>query len=591
MGYRIKTSNEAPIEHIEKDYMYKAFANRCSLNKKINGHLPTMGWNSWNAFGTENNEMLTKAMCEKIIELGLDKLGYRYVVLDDGCYDNSRVDKKIKNNEARFPGGFRALADYVHSKGLKFGMYNDIGSKLCSGLEVGTCGYEDIDAQSYVDWDIDFLKVDNCYYLWDNATFSNSENARYTFAPNIKGIRLKNKNEEICPDASAAFITGTCARLSDDGFITGLGTFDGTGPFHSPCKEQSSEAVFDIDVKAFGEYSLYVTYATGKEEGVGEWLQVLKNDDDSYSYDALLEPTDGKDTFVEKKIAVLSLKEGKNTIKLMNHRREENTLQSYSAMFYALKEYSDKDILLSICEWGKTNPHEWGYKVGNSWRILNDITFAVGRDGDPGSAQWTSDYTNSITSQYNKAVIMDEYAGLDRGWNDPDMLVVGMNGLTLTQMQTHMVMWCMMNAPLMLGLDLRNVKKDDNIYRIIANRDLIALNQDAFGVQAKRIFTTICNEAPDKTYITNNDRVDVLYKPLANGDFALSFINLSDKEYSGVKVSVEKAEATQEYIVRDLVNNCTMNHKGNVFVCDRLSPYDSYTIRVSKYVRREDYKI
>lgn len=591
MNYRIKTSNEAPVEVIGKEYMHKAFADGCSLAKKINGHLPTMGWNSWNAFGTGNNEALTKAMCEKLVELGLDKLGYRYVVLDDGCYDNNRADKKIKNNEERFPGGFRALADYIHSKGLKFGMYNDVGSKLCSGLEVGTCGYEDIDARSYVDWDIDFLKVDNCYYLWDNATFSNAENARYTFAPCIKSVRLKNSTEEIILSGRDAVILGTIATLTEDGVITGLGTFDGTGPFHSPCKDESSEAIFSFEAQEAGEYDLYITYATGKEEGVGEWLQVFVNDADGYAYDALLKPTAGKEIFTEEKLTTLTLKKGANSIKLMNHRRQENTLQSYAAMFYALKEYSDKDIFLSICEWGKTNPQEWGYKVGNSWRILNDITFNVGHDGDPGGAQWTSDYTNSITSQYNKAVIMDEYAGLEKGWNDPDMLVVGMNGITVTQMQTHMVMWCMMNAPLMLGLDLRNVKRNDDIYKIIANADLIALNQDTLGIQAKRIFTTISDEAPDKTYITNNDRVDVLYKPLANGDFALSFINVSDKEFSGVKVFVENKDADSEYIIKDLITKSTLNHKGNEFVCEKLAPYDSYTIRVSKNVGREDYKI
>ena len=139
---------------------------------------------------------LTRAMADKIVELGLDKLGYEYLVLDDGCYKQERVDGKLSNEEVKFPEGFRALADYIHGKGLKFGMYNDIGTNLCAGAAVGTCGHEDVDAQSYIDWAVDFLKVDNCYYLWDNATFSAGTNAKFVYTPNIKSIRVAGADFE-----------------------------------------------------------------------------------------------------------------------------------------------------------------------------------------------------------------------------------------------------------------------------------------------------------------------------------------------------------------------------------------------------------
>ena len=182
----------SPDKIRDNEYRFDAFSNgKVLLNKKKN-RLPVMGWNSWNAFGTGNNEKLTKAIADCLVSLGLDKLGYKYVVLDDGCYKSKRSDDgKLENDEVKFPGAFSALADYIHSKGLKFGMYNDIGTKLCSGLEVGTCGHEKTDAASYVDWKIDFLKVDNCYYLWDNATFSDPKNAKYVFAPFIKEVEIK----------------------------------------------------------------------------------------------------------------------------------------------------------------------------------------------------------------------------------------------------------------------------------------------------------------------------------------------------------------------------------------------------------------
>ena len=109
------------------------------------------------------------------------------------------------------------------------------------------------------------------------------------------------------------------------------------------------------------------------------------------------------------------------------------------------------------------------------------------------------------------------------------MLEVG-NGMTESEDRAHFTMWCMMNSPLMLGMDLRRITKDDEYYKIITNQDLIELNQDKLGIQAKRIWTSITTQNPDKDYITDNNRSDVLAKPLSDGSVAISFINLSDKE-------------------------------------------------------------
>ena len=239
---------------------------------------------------------------------------------------------------------------------------------------------------------------------------------------------------------------------------------------------------------------------------------------------------------------MVHLKKGCYALRLMNHRRQENTTTSYGRLLKALNKVKpDHDILLSICEWGKTQPQNWGYKVGESWRILNDITFRVGDDGDPGYGAWDSDYTTGVAVQYNKAVIMDEFSGLDKGWNDPDMLMIGMNGLDMTMNRTHMTMWCMLNAPLMLGLDLRRVQKDDEIYQIIANEAIIALNQDPLGVQARRVCVYSSEEDIRRhtdreythQYIRENNRIDILAKPLADGSIAVSFINLSEEEKIG----------------------------------------------------------
>ncbi|MCR4584887.1 MAG: glycoside hydrolase family 27 protein, partial [Lachnospiraceae bacterium] len=498
---------ERPVEIKDARYRFDSFANGEVLGGKKKGRLPAMGWNSWNAFGSSNTEALTKAMAEKICELGLKELGYQYVVLDDGCYKSERVEGRLSNEEEKFPSGFRTLADYIHSKGLKFGMYNDIGTNLCAGAAVGTCGHEKEDAQTYLDWDIDFIKVDNCYYLWDNATFSDAENARYTYAPHIKSVELSGAVSQTLT-ADEAELYGRIMDLEYN-VATNIGTFDGTGPQNSPVGRMSGELRFSVFADEAGECELKLLYDSGREEGKGEWLQLAVGRE--IYYDDLLPETEG---FELSQPINIRLEKGENLIRIMNHRRQENTLCSYAALKEAFCELRpDNDIVLSICEWGKTQPQNWGYKVGDSWRILNDITFQVGSDGDPGHGAWNSDYTTGVTAQYNKAVIMDEFAGLEKGWNDPDMLMIGMDGLDTEMCRTHFAMWCMMNSPLMLGMDLRRIEKGDELYNIIANKELIALNQDPLGIQAKRVYCSLADE-PDKEYIRDNDRLDILAKPL-----------------------------------------------------------------------------
>lgn len=576
MGYE----NLRPDE-IESAGRFDSFDDGKVMFGKQKNKLPAMGWNSWNAFGSGNTEALTKIMADKFIELGLDKLGYEYIILDDGCYKTERVEDKLSNEEVKFPGGFKALSDYIHERGLKFGMYNDIGTNLCAGAQVGTCGHEALDAASYIEWGVDFLKVDNCYYPFDNATFSNAENARYTFAPNIRAVKVCASDgsfEKIYSAVKDGVITGRRAEKVEKGdYVTKIGTFDGTGPEATPVGLQSSELVFDVDVPKDGEYSVFVEYATGKEEGVGEWLQIMAEGE--MAFDGFLKETESPVSFVwstessdEKEGVSCRLHKGINKVRIMNHRRQENTLNSYGRLLKELKKLApDKDIYYSACEWGKTQPQNWGKKVCDSWRILNDITFRVGSDGDPGHGDWTSDYTPGVAVQYNKAVIMDEFAGLSKGWNDPDMLMIGMDGLNEIQCKTHMAMWCMMNSPLMLGLDLRRVSKGDWIYNIISNEKLISLNQDKLGIQAKRVYSSLAAEDPSKEYLRDNDRVDILVKPLSGERFAISFINLSEKD----------KEETFKITVKDILKAFADNEK-SVYLkafenAKKLEAFDVYT--------------
>ena len=116
-----------------------------------------MGWNSWNTFGWAINEQVVRETADKIVELGLKDCGYEYVVIDD-CWSLRKRDEngRIVPDPEKFPSGMKALADYVHSKGLKFGIYS------CAGFP-GSFDYEFIDAKTFAEWGVDFLKYDFCY--------------------------------------------------------------------------------------------------------------------------------------------------------------------------------------------------------------------------------------------------------------------------------------------------------------------------------------------------------------------------------------------------------------------------------------------
>jgi alpha-galactosidase len=123
--------------------------------------VPPMGFNTWNKFGCNVDETLIRQTADAMVETGMLEAGYKYLVIDD-CWQVDRApDGRIIADPQRFPGGMKALADYVHSKGLLFGLYSDIGPKTCAGRP-GAAGHFDIDAATYAEWGIDYIKVDWC---------------------------------------------------------------------------------------------------------------------------------------------------------------------------------------------------------------------------------------------------------------------------------------------------------------------------------------------------------------------------------------------------------------------------------------------
>lgn len=123
---------------------------------------PPMGWNSWNTFETHIDEKLIRETADLMVSTGLRDAGYEYIVLDDGWMTRERDSEgNLVPDPEKFPSGMKNLIDYVHSKGLKFGLYNCAGTQTCAGYP-GTRGYEYQDARFYASLNIDYLKYDWC---------------------------------------------------------------------------------------------------------------------------------------------------------------------------------------------------------------------------------------------------------------------------------------------------------------------------------------------------------------------------------------------------------------------------------------------
>jgi alpha-galactosidase len=180
-----------------------------------------------------------------------------------------------------------------------------------------------------------------------------------------------------------------------------------------------------------------------------------------------------------------------------------NATEAYTTMSKALKT-AGRPIVFSLCEWGDHKPWTWAEPVGQLWRTTGDITAQF--DGIKNYGNW---HANGVMTIVDMQDTLRKYAGPNH-WNDPDMLEVG-NGLTAAENRSHFSLWAMLAAPLMAGNDIR--KMDESTRTVLTNKDVIAVNQDASGIQGFRY--------------SNKDSVQVWFKPLSNGEWAMCVVNRS----------------------------------------------------------------
>lgn len=250
----------------------------------------------------------------------------------------------------------------------------------------------------------------------------------------------------------------------------------------------------------------------------------------------------------EREDAALFASWGVDYLKYDNCNNEKiDAKQRYTAMGEALRA-TGRPIFYSVCEWGENRPWLWAGELpvgGNSWRTTGDIR----------------DEYASMLKIFKQNVVLDRYAKPGH-WNDPDMLEVGNGGMTEVEYRSHFSLWSIMAAPLLIGTDLRSIKPE--ALKILTNREVIAVNQDALGVQGKRV--------------RERDGIHVIVKPLANGDRAVAVFNEGERKREASVGAAEIGLGAGKYTVRDLWLGGATEGDGSLRV--ELAPHATAMYRV-----------
>ncbi len=459
---------------------------------------PPMGWSSWNLFRNKIDENLIYEMGVALKESGLLECGYKYLNIDD-CWHSSMRDKngRLQGDLVTFPSGIKNLCEKVNALGLKLGIYTSNGTLTCEDLPA-SLGYEAIDADTFAEWGIEYFKYDFCHNIPIPKEAPKIEKLTFSLRGSSDYIECRPDDAVLSGDA----VIIDDLSLSEGKYISGLSANAGA------CEWQN---VFADEA---GEYNL--TICIRKMKNADKYIEVLINGKDIYK--TTLPSTKSFTPDGKHQISVY-LEKGVNTVKLYNPvaSKQDSAAIQYTDMGKELKratkEYAEKNgveekpIVYSICEWGKNFPWKWGRQAGNLWRTTPDI----------------KPFWASVLGIYEFNVRLYKYSDIG-AWNDPDMLEVGNGKLTVEENKSHFTLWCMMAAPLILGNDIRTFIKHDgsvdtenDIYKILSNKELIAVDQDALGIQCRRIKT--------------NGMHDVLVKPLDNNEFALCFFNKSSEPF------------------------------------------------------------
>jgi alpha-galactosidase len=416
---------------------------------------PPLGWNSWNCFRGNISDDKIRAAADSMVSTGLIDHGWTYINMDDR-WEGQRDANGVIQSSAKFPD-MKALADYIHGKGLKIGLYSSPGPLTCAGA-VASYNHEDQDAATYAGWTMDYLKYDWCSY---------GAIAEIMRADKYAGL--------LGPDKAAQ----AKALALEDAVLT-MRRYG-----HDPAFLPQSDALNDIETK---------TAALTRDQVIARAKEVRHDLDAIHAAAQAADPT---------KVAAFEIDLDKGP---------------YVKMRASLDKV-DRDIVFSFCQYGMGKVWEWGQQTGgNLWRTTGDI-----------AANWPSVESHGFNQNG-----LEQWAGPGH-WNDPDMLEVGNGKLTPDENYTHMTLWCMLSAPLLIGCDMP--KMTPFTVSLFSNDEVLAVNQDALGKQGWRA--------------RQDGKTEVWMKPLADGSLAVAFFN-RDNAPSLVSVNWSDLKLTGPQSVRDL---------------------------------------
>ena len=473
---------------------------------------PPMGWSSWNTFRQNISEDLILSTAEAMKKTGLLEAGYQYINLDD-CWQSSLRDAngRLQGDLEKFPNGIPHLISQINQMGMKVGLYTSNGTATCEDLPA-SLGKEVLDAQTFAEWGCEFFKYDFCHHKRISGE-----------APIIEAIEISapGSKAELTLYPEDAELSGRARVLN----IKRLPSGKGIGLLNHGAGTATFRPVVNFDGQYVLTLLIYKQFARREK-----YLQVIVNGE---TYEVFF-PTSNGFSATGRTQLIVRLKGGANEIVLRNPiaTAADSSYVQYRRMGKALKDATrrvslergtrEKPIVFSLCEWGTAHPWHWGAKAGNMWRTTHDIT-----------TNWTV-----INYIYERTLGLYQHAG-PGAWNDPDMLEVGNGKLTDDENKTHFSLWCMLAAPLILGNDLRlmlssdgEANPDNPVLKTVTNKSLILIDQDPLGKPAKRI--------------KKMHGIDIIARPLANGDIALCFYN-AGSHVKGLSFDINEL-STDDYL-------------------------------------------
>lgn len=491
-GLTLKKDGKCPLCAIKQLNRSKLTIDISQYDDYENGgsKTPIMGWSSWNTLRNHIDEETIYETALALKSTGLANAGYTYINLDD-CWHSSMRDSNgiLQGDLESFPSGIEALCRKINALGLKTGIYSSNGTLTCEDLPA-SLGHEVLDAKTFASWGIEYFKYDFCH----NEKISGSTPMIECIDFNQRGNRCEYK---LTPDMAS--LSGRAAVVKVDKLPSKKAI--------AYLNHNAGTAEFTMDVQNSGEYAMTIHF---HKCGImpKQYLQVIING----KLHEIFFPNGRSFTPDGRVQAMVNLKAGENTVKLCNpvvtkadsafiqYRRMADALRQASISWAAHRGTAVKPITFSICEWGVSRPYQWGAKAGNMWRTTMDIM-----------PRW-----ESILGIYTHNIKLYKYAKPGHV-NDPDMLEVGNGKLTFDENKAHFTLWCMMAAPLVLGNDIRKLSADTTANRqildIVTNKSLILIDQDSLVKPAK--------------IIERQGLVDIIARPLNNGDTAICFFNKS----------------------------------------------------------------